>query len=830
MKKTWVFFLQFCIMSDRLSNSKCLNVEDQTKLCDFCSYDYFTPVNHLLNNISSSMNFRIPSDECILKNTTFLIRSILIVNTENLTLHNSSLFDAIYNDIFLALVTENLVLNQYRFSEINFLFSKGFHYLIFPYNRTKDDYYSFFQRLNTSIIFKPYSCPNDPNQICCSSFERPTIFIKSAIFFFFITNYFEINGIVFDFIESLYPFSENLTKNACLQSKEIICCSENSITNINTSDPCNLYSKNYAHLDDKLELHALFILESIVDSPYLNYGQLIIINTDFRNFYLAENSNQFLDTLIIIRSSSFHILIDYFLITNIFFLRSIVYFDHYPEISCCGNFTLNSLSIMNFNPLHIQINNVETFDFFDFSLFECFLTIIHLQFDHFSSIIDFNSSLMSFQKMSKCLLIEIEIFNIEGFSLFSFMSSEISLKNVYIENYYWNDKAIQISNNSLIYFESLLYTKSTSKYPLSIFFYIDDSQLIILNSTFSYLNVLQIQVLNGGLEINGSNLYVISSTSFLITSSSFKIHNVLWNVICGQTLFFYRSLLWVEIISNQFYNCSFSTLINSNNVNLILINNTNFLSLSKIKYFFGSGSTIDNLHVINSRFFDLNIAIYFLLLVSQGQGTILFSNTSFELILFNNTKSNVFIQAQTANFIISFSKFSKIQFTSGGNQIISIKTGNINVTNSIFLDNGWLYFVDIRTRSALEFIVLLYIWSAVDVFIINTTFINQGPISLFSGFVISTLHQGKFFINNCSFIAKNKSLGLNYHGVILIDSPLVYIANNYFEGLECSEFNSIEHMNGVLSLQGESSYIRKGNNKVAFLFNNSFFDCKCKNG
>ena len=164
---------------------------------------------------------------------------------------------------------------------------------------------------------------------------------------------------------------------------------------------------------------------------------------------------------------------------------------------------------MNFNPLHIQINNVETFDFFDFSLFECFLTIIHLQFDHFSSIIDFNSSLMSFQKMSKCLLIEIEIFNIEGFSLFSFMSSEISLKNVYIENYYWNDKAIQISNNSLIYFESLLYTKSTSKYPLSIFFYIDDSQLIILNSTFSYLNVLQIQVLNGGLEINGSNLYVI---------------------------------------------------------------------------------------------------------------------------------------------------------------------------------------------------------------------------------------------------------------------------------------------------------------------------------
>ena len=102
-------------------------------------------------------------------------------------------------------------------------------------------------------------------------------------------------------------------------------------------------------------------------------------------------------------------------------------------------------------------------------------------------------------------------------------------------------------------------------------------------------------------------------------------------------------------------------------------------------------------------------------------------------------------------------------------------------------------------------------------------------MSLFLGFIISTLHSGIIIIDHCIFIAKNKTIGLNYHEVLLIDSPVAKVFNSFFEGLECVNFPSIEHTHGVLNLQAESSYLRRGNQKNATISNLTFYDCECEN-
>ena len=114
MMETFFFFLfQIFLVFFPLSNcSSCLNIDNTTQLCDFCSYDSYSSVNYLLNNFSSSKKLRIPADECIPKNNTLIKRSILIINNENATFNDLSNFDAIYSDIFVALETENLILNQ----------------------------------------------------------------------------------------------------------------------------------------------------------------------------------------------------------------------------------------------------------------------------------------------------------------------------------------------------------------------------------------------------------------------------------------------------------------------------------------------------------------------------------------------------------------------------------------------------------------------------------------------------------------------------------------------------------------------------------------------
>ena len=112
----FVGFFIFLFVRFILSNSQCLNYDDVTKMCDFCSYSFYSKQNQISKNLSDE-KFKTPPNECAKKNLTSIIRSILIVNLESYQ-KNDYFFDDIYFDILEGFLNENLVIKKYFSSKI----------------------------------------------------------------------------------------------------------------------------------------------------------------------------------------------------------------------------------------------------------------------------------------------------------------------------------------------------------------------------------------------------------------------------------------------------------------------------------------------------------------------------------------------------------------------------------------------------------------------------------------------------------------------------------------------------------------------------------------
>ena len=201
-------------------------------------------------------------------------------------------------------------------------------------------------------------------------------------------------------------------------------------------------------------------------------------------------------------------------------------------------------------------------------------------------------------------------------------------------------------------------------------------------------------------------------------------------------------------------------------------------------------------------------------------------------------RNQTFLEQSTDDFLflnsgivkISDSLFTEIRFFKGGTFIFEIDIGEVYVTNSTFKNNGWCYIVFPSHLSNIEYNSLFYLWSDLIISIQNSTFSNQGKYSLFSGFIETCIQTDLLIINSSFFEASDHFDGFHYHGLLLRDAGKVLISNNQFHGLRCSNHNSFIHNNGILSLQGSSSYIKKINFKSTILTGNIFQECQCQNG
>ena len=445
-------------------------------------------------------------------------------------------------------------------------------------------------------------------------------------------------------------------------------------------------------------------------------------------------------------------------------------------------FSFENLSFFSSKDFQISQQKNIISNFFDFSGISGSLLLSNIS---FCSVLT-KSSDMFLINLQNCIqpfsLFLICFLNISTTKLINIDSSSGNLENVKIYNFNWKYTSLNIFNSSSIQFQNLTFANSSSSND-SLYILVAQSSKVDLNcSEFSTLLNFSFYFYNSDISIQNSNFQniVIGKNSKIFSfGTTLKLSMNSWSLISSKVFLSYSSLDLIIIDFNYFINCTIDTFISGTSVNSLIINNSIIENIQQVTAFIGSGATIYNFYFLNSSFVNILLTTSF---VTLNMGNLYMNNCLFKYFLYTKTKSNNFMQFQSGTFYILHSRFERIEFAVFGNQIISLKSGDVNVSDSQFINNGWLYVVDIRTRNAIEFIDLFYIWSCQMVYFTNNIFFNTGSRSLFSGFIISTLHQNVFLINNCTFVVTNKTFGLSYHGVLLMDSPEVFVTNNYSIG------------------------------------------------
>lgn len=805
----WVYFL----------NGQCLNQDKVTKLCDYCAYNYYSPKNSFVRNISGYKELLSPFD-CIPKNGKNVSKQILISNI-NIASTITVPFDFImYDNVIEAFLNETISSQEYEFTSLKFYFTKGYHMV--ARQNENNEMYSFFQRINCEIIIKPLFCQDYYlEDLCVGNNEIVKIILKSLQFSIFVTNRFEMYKINIDALDSILSKSE---VSKCIYSKNLSCCETNFLSEENSD--CYLKGKNSQIQDEK---NYLFYVEKNNYDPEANATQFLVVDCKFENFFFVESSNQFINSFFSMPKSGVDFNLKLFVLSNFFTNESIINFIvSTSNIYFGGSINLQEVLIINYNNYSLFPSQVTLLDF---TAFAGFLIIYKLQIGPVFNFESKSITLMRLNLLEKQFnLSDISFMNISFANLLEIDSSKGNLSNLTIKNFFFAETPIKISNSSSRFLENWSIKNVSCILESVNFFYFEFSDIKLQRLNMDIFKNFSLYIFHSSVEIsycNFSNIIISQKGKIFSFASSLKLLENNWYLIRSKIFFSYSSLDKIDFVNNNFTNCTAETFISGTSVNFLYLINTTIEDLQGIVAFIGGGATIYNFYLISSNFIKFRLAQSF---ATLSIGNLYMSFCVFKDFLYTTSKSNNLMQFQNGVFYILNSYFERINYAVFGNQIISLKTGDVNVANSTFYNNGWLYVVDIKTRIAMEFINVFYIWGCYDVFFYNDTYINDGGYSLFSGFIISTIHQTIFSIDSCKFIARNKAKGLSYHGVILMDSPLIFIKNNYFEGLECCDFNSIEHNNGILSLQGESSYMRKGNQKIALLENNTFFKCKCQNG
>ena len=92
--------------------------------CSLCSYEY--------HNSNFDLNTSFQSQNCSKKTSIAVFRTILIVNQviSSLNIMNSTMFDAVYDDLLKAFVNEENFLSNSLKGQLIVYFSKGDHFVL----------------------------------------------------------------------------------------------------------------------------------------------------------------------------------------------------------------------------------------------------------------------------------------------------------------------------------------------------------------------------------------------------------------------------------------------------------------------------------------------------------------------------------------------------------------------------------------------------------------------------------------------------------------------------------------------------------------------------
>ena len=165
----------------------------------------------------------------------------------------------------------------------------------------------------------------------------------------------------------------------------------------------------------------------------------------------------------------------------------------------------------------------------------------------------------------------------------------------------------------------------------------------------------------------------------------------------------------------------------------------------------------------------------------------------------------------------------------GGSSIMKLQNTDAKIVNSLFKNMGWTYIVNPYILTNTDWIKLFYFWTCDNVILENNIIINEGRYSLFTGFV-HCMYVNNITLFRNSFHVYHKIPLLFYMGVIICNSPITIVKDNIFYNFECPIFPDMIHGYGAFTAQGENSFSKTNNGKIAIFINNIFDNCSCKNG
>lgn len=802
--------------------SQCLR-DFGSQTCLFCYYSFYNP------------GFPVPvtnESNCSLKNKSFQTsiyqRKVLIYNRFDLSKENISEFNAVYNDVFIAMLNENTLLSTFFESQLIMVFTNETHSLF-----SSSPEFEYFRRVTVNLTIKPLLCNETIylQRFCKSDFDKVTLLLRSN-FLLYISFSLSIIDLNFDGSDLILPFIPNTINNSTLtqcRKNDSICC-QNSFHNNTYSEEsneifilCGMIGKNQTVSQNFIGIINLEIIYDVsVDKiviPVLN-----IQNCNFVNFFLTGSIGT---SLIQIRNLAAQILIFNCLFKNFFPASGIANiidssFDYYTSTNWEINF-LNTTLQQNF------VN-------------QSYFYIINLVFENdLPNYQNSNSSLILIDLRNwESLFIAMNVtFNdLENFVLFSFKDNihvfqlqDLNVINSKIQIISSSGNSFQLSNliiknseifyspffgiaNSICYIRNITMVNVSNKF--SLLFSFESSLTNIDQLNMSKINGLLAVFYNSKVSIN--NFSCISSfspsDSFSFYQTNVTLQNLHFeNIFASNAIFAYlycnASLIQIGYFSNITADSFFKPLT----VNYFVLQDCVFSKNIVISNIIKQNSALLSASFLNNVFSDLRINSFIM-----NIGSLIFCNFE-NNYLFNISygSSRFAFEIFQGTWIMKNNIFEKHFYTE-----ITVLLFDIEISENLLINNSFLF---LNTVSKWKNCVIKF-WEAISTILDHNNFVFEK--FGFPTYYIFVEDGGPFINTNGNFILVNKNfLDSNSAAIAIcvLGSPLVLLQGNYFANIESRNFQNIFYIVGIVTIQGVSSFSQVSNNYKLQMTSNTFVNC-----
>ena len=773
-----IYFLLFTLP---LVFPQCLSYNTTGQTCSLCSAGYYQ-----INNLTA-----FPNTSCQL---SFGFYSSNVVITQNTSFFNNSSW-SIYNDLWIAMETEDNLSKSYNTGQIYIYLTNEPHFL-----RNFDEYSIFFRFNPIKIFIQPLYCNETIMELCYGYKEKATILFQTEKVFFFISRNFTIFNIIFD--------GSNLTSNSYTSSSTYALFNLEARIDEITQNIANLSIFNCDFINFNGGILGSFI--NINDLPSYLYMENITINNTLLNyeFFSIKNINSDSRYSFISNLSAF--------INNQNFSKSLIFFKNIIFYNIINNgIVINTQGLSPKIPIFLLFN--VTFQ----NIF--YLTLQNKPFVSFNGIISLGSSLV-FTNITNCPLLSVT------------NNSFINLYNITIQN-------CNFSSNIAISVVSSNFNITNGIFnKISSFNSTSNKMLIFLTNSISYLNGIYFSNIQNFTIITSSNtVFNINSSYFInilllsdllsVSYGAFNIYNItvisansysnsyfpLTSIFTGNTLNFkiFNSYITTCIIGNVF-----NVLTGNISISETFLSNStmNYLILSTIIEFTANNFTF--LNSVSSLVY-LNKFVPLSLIPFNITNSLLQNITTSGALVFRMVSTLIYL---TNTQLINFSMSLSVRSLFKNDYSVYI------LLNCLFKNVGYIGDTSILTKNYDKSLFTLYI--GVSFYLCNLTFITDGKLSLRGGFVNTYTTTANITVINSSFIVLARNPLYGYHALILYGDPSVYIENTHFEGFLCPPAPStILHDNGAaINVVGTLVYTQVENTLIFEVFNCTFKNNHCYTG